>query len=32
MARADLFFYLERFIVEGCGEEAAGRLHRAVAK
>jgi argininosuccinate lyase len=25
----DLFFYLERFIVDGCGEEAAGRLHTA---
>ena len=25
----DLFFYVERLIVEGCGEEAAGRLHTA---
>ncbi len=25
----DLFFYLERLIVEACGEEAAGRLHTA---
>ena len=25
----DLFFYIERLIVEGCGEEAAGRLHTA---
>ena len=25
----DLFFYVERLIVQGCGEEAAGRLHTA---
>jgi argininosuccinate lyase len=25
----DLFFYVERLIVEACGEEAAGRLHTA---
>ena len=25
----DLFFFVERLIVEGCGEEAAGRLHTA---
>jgi argininosuccinate lyase len=25
----DLFFYLERLIVEACGEEIAGRLHTA---
>ena len=25
----DLFFYLERLIVAGCGEDAAGRLHTA---
>jgi argininosuccinate lyase len=25
----DLFFYVERLIVERCGEEAAGRLHTA---
>ena len=25
----DLFFYVERLIVRGCGEEAAGRLHTA---
>jgi argininosuccinate lyase len=25
----DLFFYVERLIVDGCGEEAAGRLHTA---
>ena len=25
----DLFFYVERLIVEGCGEDAAGRLHTA---
>jgi argininosuccinate lyase len=25
----DLFFYVERLIVAGCGEEAAGRLHTA---
>ncbi|HVH57727.1 MAG TPA: argininosuccinate lyase [Vicinamibacterales bacterium] len=25
----DLFFYVERLIVEGCGEETAGRLHTA---
>ena len=25
----DLFFYLERLIVEKCGEDAAGRLHTA---
>jgi argininosuccinate lyase len=25
----DLFFFLERLIVRGCGEEAAGRLHTA---
>ena len=25
----DLFFYVERLIVESCGEEAAGRLHTA---
>jgi argininosuccinate lyase len=25
----DLFFYLERLIARGCGEEAAGRLHTA---
>ena len=25
----DLFFYVERLIVHGCGEDAAGRLHTA---
>jgi argininosuccinate lyase len=25
----DLFFYMERLIVAGCGEDAAGRLHTA---
>jgi argininosuccinate lyase len=25
----DLFFYLERLVVAGCGEDAAGRLHTA---
>jgi argininosuccinate lyase len=25
----DLFFFVERLIVQGCGEEAAGRLHTA---
>ena len=25
----DLFFYIERLIVKGCGEDAAGRLHTA---
>src|SRR6185295_15174452 len=25
----DLFFYVERLIVGGCGEDAAGRLHTA---
>jgi argininosuccinate lyase len=25
----DLFFYVERLVVEACGEEAAGRLHTA---
>jgi argininosuccinate lyase len=25
----DLFFYIERLIVEGCGEDVAGRLHTA---
>jgi argininosuccinate lyase len=25
----DLFFYVERLIVKGCGEDAAGRLHTA---
>src|SRR5262245_30748005 len=25
----DLFFYLERLLVVGCGEEVAGRLHTA---
>jgi len=25
----DLFFYVERLIVKGCGEEVAGRLHTA---
>jgi argininosuccinate lyase len=25
----DLFFYVERLIVQGCGEDAAGRLHTA---
>jgi argininosuccinate lyase len=25
----DLFFFVERLIVKGCGEEAAGRLHTA---
>jgi argininosuccinate lyase len=25
----DLFFYLERLVVRGCGEDAAGRLHTA---
>lgn len=25
----DLFFYIERLIVQGCGEDAAGRLHTA---
>jgi argininosuccinate lyase len=25
----DLFFYLERLIIAGCGEDAAGRLHTA---
>ena len=25
----DLFFYLERLVVNGCGEDAAGRLHTA---
>ena len=25
----DLFFYVDRLIVEGCGEDAAGRLHTA---
>src|SRR5437763_12246617 len=25
----DLFFYLERLIVEGCSEDVAGRLHTA---
>jgi argininosuccinate lyase len=25
----DLFFYIDRLIVEGCGEDAAGRLHTA---
>jgi argininosuccinate lyase len=25
----DLFFYLERFVVAGCGDAAAGRLHTA---
>jgi argininosuccinate lyase len=25
----DLFFYVERLIVDGCGEDAAGRLHTA---
>ena len=25
----DLFFYVERLVVKGCGEEAAGRLHTA---
>jgi argininosuccinate lyase len=25
----DLFFYVERLIVRGCGEDAAGRLHTA---
>ncbi|MEP6915803.1 MAG: argininosuccinate lyase, partial [Acidobacteriota bacterium] len=25
----DLFFFIERLIVEACGEEAAGRLHTA---
>ena len=25
----DLFFYIERLIIESCGEEAAGRLHTA---
>ena len=25
----DLFFYVERLIVQACGDEAAGRLHTA---
>ncbi|MEO8521831.1 MAG: argininosuccinate lyase, partial [Acidobacteriota bacterium] len=25
----DLFFFVERLIVQGCGDEAAGRLHTA---
>ena len=25
----DLFFYIERLVVAGCGEDAAGRLHTA---
>ena len=25
----DLFFYVERLIIESCGEDAAGRLHTA---
>ena len=25
----DLFFYVERLVVQGCGEEIAGRLHTA---
>ena len=25
----DLFFYIDRLIVQGCGEDAAGRLHTA---
>src|SRR5207344_98567 len=25
----DLFFYIERLIVQGCGEDRAGRLHTA---
>ena len=25
----DLFFYIERLVIAGCGEEAAGRLHTA---
>jgi argininosuccinate lyase len=25
----DLFFYVERLIIDGCGEDAAGRLHTA---
>ena len=25
----DLFFYLERLVVQGCGEDVAGRLHTA---
>ena len=25
----DLFFYVERLVVEGCGEDVAGRLHTA---
>src|SRR5690349_14295032 len=25
----DLFFYVDRLIVQGCGEDAAGRLHTA---
>jgi argininosuccinate lyase len=25
----DLFFFIERLIIEGCGDEAAGRLHTA---
>ena len=30
MARCeDLFFYVERLIVDACGEDAAGRLHTA---
>src|SRR5437764_2288488 len=25
----DLFFYIERLVVDGCGEDVAGRLHTA---
>jgi argininosuccinate lyase len=28
-ADEDLFFYVDRLIVQGCGEDAAGRLHTA---